>query len=210
MNLRTRLYLLKFSNNAGYTTGMRDYLKKETIEGNLNLKQLKYLYKNLYKKSSYIQQNIYPVSQAMIKGAETEDIESLSKKLLDANNYSIYSKGYHNDKYNKLYSDLEFILNKYCDYKNRLPMTTSYKNAYIYIKTLNEARQNEQIGEDKIYNYVEKEAIRNYINQRKHMKEIKKTIGSTNTSKWLNTNIRHTSKYYFEKRERESEKEKTL
>lgn len=172
MNLFARLYLYKFSNQVGYCSGMRDYLKEETKKGNLNIKQLKYLYKNLYKKTYYVQQNIFPVSQAMIKGLTIEEIENISKNLLDAGKYTVFSRGAKNYKYNKLFKDLEFMFKKYTKWKKYYSSTMLRRNTFIYTKLLNKAREENKFYDEKIYNYVE-ENVRNYKNYCNKMKTYK-------------------------------------
>ena len=167
MKWYTKLYLLRFSNHTGYCTDMRDYLTDEVKKGTLNHKQIKYLYKNLYRrKTPYIRQNIFPVSQAMINGVSTYDIEKIASKLLDANQFTIFSVGGKNDKYNKLFKDLEFMLNKFAHWSKNCMQTTTHRNVFLYTRILNDARLNKDFFDDEIYKYVEKEA-RNYHKNRK-------------------------------------------
>lgn len=168
MNLLTRIYLLKFSNRVGYCTGMRDYLKEETQKGNLNFKQLRYLYKNLYKKTPYIQQNIHPVSQAMIKGITIEEIEKISRRLVDAEKYTIFSVGGKNNIYNKLYSDLEFMFNNYAKWKEHCSPTTLHIKTFVYTKLLKTAREENKSFNESIYKYVERN-FKNYCRFHKKM-----------------------------------------
>lgn len=205
MNLLTRIYLLKFSNRVGYCTGMRDYLKEETQKGNLNFKQLRYLYKNLYKKTPYIQQNIHPVSQAMIKGITIEEIEKISRRLVDAEKYTIFSVGGKNDKYNKLFSDLEFMFNNYAKWKENCSPTTLHKKSLIYTKLLKTAREENRSFNESIYEYVERN-FKNYCRFHKKMDSYKPSIKNIHNMRHTYMNI----SYSNNDKSKENEKDMTL
>ncbi len=204
MNLLNSIYLLKFKNNVGYSTGLRDYLKEETEKGNLNLKQLRYLYKNLYKKTPYIQQNIYPVSQAMIKGVTTEEIEKISKRLVDAEKYTIFSVNGKNDTYNKIYSDLEFMLNNYASWKERCSPSTLHTKTFVYTKLLKTAREEEKSFNESVYEYVERNA-KNYSRFHKKMDSYKPIIKDIHGHKHTFANM-----FYSNNKSKENEKDMTL
>lgn len=153
LNLLARLYFVKFHVNKKDSIAKRTahkYLSDEIKNGNLNYKQLKYLYNNIYNKPDEVIQNLIPVSQAMIKGISVNKIENIVSKLPNAINFKNKSELYCKD-----YRDLKFILDKYITYIDRNVLKSNIeRNIYKYLSTLKMAYLN-NIPKDKIYKYVE-------------------------------------------------------
>ena len=153
LNLLSRLYFLKFrvsKKDSIFKKESHKYLSTEIKSGNLNYKQLKYLYNNIYNKTDDVIQSLIPVSQAMIKGIPINEIERIVKKLP----YAINSKD-NSELYSKNYKDLKFILDKYITYIDRNVLKSNIeRNIYKYLSTLKMAYLN-NIPKDKIYKYVE-------------------------------------------------------
>lgn len=114
MDVRTKLLLNRFRNNE-YSLDMYEYLKENVNNKLLSYDNLKFLYDYLYKdKSSYIRQNIYPVSEFLMVGYSTNEALRVASLLPDASNYTIYSdKRYSGDIFNKLFQDLRFAYQQY-------------------------------------------------------------------------------------------------
>lgn len=118
IDLKTKILLSRMKNN-NYFKDLQDYLKEMVEENKLSYDNLKYLYKNLYKrKSLFIQQNIFPVSQFLIKGYSTDEVEKLARLLPDAKDLTIfcYEEKERGHLFNKLFRDLEFVYNNYDRY----------------------------------------------------------------------------------------------
>lgn len=119
MDIKTKM-LLSFMHNNNYFKNLNEYLTDMVKENKLSYENLKYLYNKLYiNKSLYIKQNIYQVSQFLIKGYSTGEAEKLAKLLPDAYKLTIFcydekEKGYI---YNKLFKDLQFVYMQYDNYK---------------------------------------------------------------------------------------------
>ena len=149
LNLLSRLYFLKFrvsKKDSIFKKESHKYLSTEIKSGNLNYKQLKYLYNNIYNKTDDVIQSLIPVSQAMIKGIPINEIERIVKKLPYTNN----SKD-NSELYSKNYKDLKFIFDKYTTYID-YNLSKSYIdyniNKYLF----------------KIYKYVEEKVKTNKYN----------------------------------------------
>lgn len=153
LNLLAKLYFVKFHVNKKDSIVKRTahkFLSDEIENGNLNYKQLKYLYNNIYNKPDEVIQNLIPVSQAMIKGISVNKIESIVSKLPNTMNSKNKSELYCKD-----YKDLKFILDKYITYIDRnVSKSNIERNIYKYLSTLKMAYLN-NIPKDKIYKYVE-------------------------------------------------------
>lgn len=115
MDEKTKLLLNLMKDNS-YSKDLNSYLKEMVEQDKLSYNNLKYLYDKLYKnKSLYIKQNIYPVSQFLIKGYSTDEAEKLAKLLPNANELNKKEKG---ELFNKLFTDLEFAYLQYDEHKN--------------------------------------------------------------------------------------------
>lgn len=120
MDVKTKL-LLNLMHDNNYFKDLNSYLREMVEQDKLSYQNLKYLYKKLYiNKSLFIKQNIFPVSQFLIKGYSTEEAEKLAKLLPDAYGVTIFC---YNEKekgklFNKLFMDLEFVYMQYDEYKN--------------------------------------------------------------------------------------------
>ena len=120
MDVKTKL-LLNLIHDNNYFKDLNTYLREMVEQDKLSYKNLKYLYKKLYiNKSLYIKQNIYQVSQFLIKGYSTEEAEKLAKLLPDAYKLTIfcYEEKEVGHIYNKLFKDLQFVYMQYDKYKN--------------------------------------------------------------------------------------------
>lgn len=121
MDVKTKL-LLNLMQDDNYFTNLNSYLREMTEQNKLSYDNLKYLYSKMYvNKSLFIKQNIFPVSQFLIKGYSTEETEKLAKLLPDAYGLTIFA---YNEKekgklFNKLFIDLEFVYMQYDEYKNK-------------------------------------------------------------------------------------------
>ena len=162
LNLLSRLYFLKFrvsKKDSIFKKESHKYLSTEIKSGNLNYKQLKYLYNNIYNKTDDVIQSLIPVSQAMIKGIPINEIERIVKKLP----YAINSKD-NSELYSKNYKDLKFILDKYTTYiDHNLSKSHIDYNINKYLFTLKGAYQN-NIPKSEIYKYVEEKVKTNKHN----------------------------------------------
>ncbi len=111
MELKTKqlLELMKENENP---KSLHSYLNEMVEQDKLTHENLEYLYNNLYKdKSSLIKQNIFPVSQFLIKGYSIEEVEKLANLLPDAHNFAIdcCNENEKGDLFNKMFVDLEFV-----------------------------------------------------------------------------------------------------
>ena len=104
-----------------YFKDLKSYLREMVEQDKLSYNNLKYLYNKLYRnKSLFIKQNIFPVSQFLIKGYSTEEAEKLADLLPDAYGLTIfcYDEKEKGKLFNKLFMDLEFVYIQYNYYKN--------------------------------------------------------------------------------------------
>ena len=119
MDVRTKL-LLNFMHDNNYFKDLNSYLREMAQQRKLSYNNLKYLYRKLYRnKSLFIKQNIFPVSQFLIKGYSPQEAGRLAKLLPDAYGVTIfcYDKKEIGKLYNKLFMDLEFVYMQYDEYK---------------------------------------------------------------------------------------------
>lgn len=117
-----------------YFKDLNSYLREMIEQDKLSYDNLKYLYKKLYiNKSLFIKQNIFPVSQFLIKGYCTEDAEKLAKLLLDAYGATIfcYDEKEKGKLFNKLFMDLEFV---YMQYNEQINVGKTRDIAYELVK----------------------------------------------------------------------------
>lgn len=120
MDVKTKL-LLNLMHDNNYFKDLNSYLREMVEQDKLSYENLKYLYKKLYiNKSLFIKQNIFPVSQFLIKGYSTKEAEKLAKLLPDAYGVTIfcYDEKEKGKLFNKLFMDLEFVFMEYDEYKN--------------------------------------------------------------------------------------------
>ncbi len=120
MDVKTKL-LLSLMHDNNYFKDLNSYLKEMIEQNNLSYDNLKYLYSKMYiNKSLFIKQNIFPVSQFLIKGYSTEEAEELAQLLPDAHGLTIfcYDEKEKGKLFNKLFMDLEFVYMQYDEYKN--------------------------------------------------------------------------------------------
>ena len=120
MDLKTKA-LLNLMHDNNYFKDLNSYLREMVEKEKLSYENLKYLFKKLYiNKSLFIKQNIFPVSQFLIKGYYTEEAEKLAKLLPDAHGLSVfcYDEKEKGKVFNKLFMDLEFVYLQYDEYKN--------------------------------------------------------------------------------------------
>lgn len=120
MDVKTKL-LLNLMHDNNYFKDLNSYLREMIEQDKLSYNNLKYLYKKLYiNKSLFTKQNIFPVSQFLIKGYSTEETEKLAKLLPDAYGVTIfcYDEKEKGKLFNKLFMDLEFVYMQYDEYIN--------------------------------------------------------------------------------------------
>lgn len=120
MDIKTKI-LLNLMHDNNYFKDLNSYLREMVEQDKLSYENLKYLYKKLYiNKSLYIKQNIFPVSQFLIKGYSTEEAEELAKLLPDAYGVTVfcYDKNEKGKLFNKLFMDLEFVYMQYDIHKS--------------------------------------------------------------------------------------------
>ena len=133
MDVKTKL-LLNLMHDNNYFKDLNSYLREMVEEDKLSYNNLKYLYNKLYRnKSLFIKQNIFPVSQFLIKGYSTEEAEKLANLLPDANGLTVfcYDKKEKGNLFNKLFMDLEFVYMQYDYYKN---IKDTQNRAYEIVK----------------------------------------------------------------------------
>jgi len=120
MDVKTKM-LLNLMQDNNYFKDLKSYLREMVEQDKLSYNNLKYLYNKLYRnKSLFIKQNIFPVSQFLIKGYSTEEAEKLADLLPDAYGLTIfcYDEKEKGKLFNKLFMDLEFVYIQYNYYKN--------------------------------------------------------------------------------------------
>lgn len=133
MDVKTKL-LLNLMHDNNYFKDLNSYLREMIEQDKLSYDNLKYLYKKLYiNKSLFIKQNIFPVSQFLIKGYCTEDAEKLAKLLPDAYGVTIfcYDEKEKGKLFNKLFMDLEFV---YMQYNEQINVGKTRDIAYELVK----------------------------------------------------------------------------
>ena len=105
MDVKTKL-LLNLMHDNNYFKDLNSYLREMVEEDKLSYNNLKYLYNKLYRnKSLFIKQNIFPVSQFLIKGYSTEEAEKLANLLPDAKGLTVfcYDEKEKGNLFNKLF-----------------------------------------------------------------------------------------------------------
>lgn len=120
MDVKTKL-LLSLMHDNNYFKDLNSYLREMVEQNKLSYDNLKYLYSKMYiNKSLFIKQNIFPVSQFLIKGYSTEEAEKLANLLPDAYGVTIfcYDEKEKGKLFNKLFMDLEFVYMQYDEHKN--------------------------------------------------------------------------------------------
>ena len=120
MDVKTKA-LLNLMHDNDYFKDLNSYLREMVEQEKLSYDNLRYLYKKLYiNKSLFIKQNIFPVSQFLIKGYSTEEAEKLAKLLPDAYGLSVfcYDEREKGKLFNKLFKDLEFVYLQYDEHNN--------------------------------------------------------------------------------------------
>lgn len=120
MDIKTKLLLNLMRDNNNFTD-LNSYLREIVEQNKLTYDNLKYLYGKMYiNKSLFIKQNIFPVSQFLIKGYSTDEAEKLAQLLPDAHGLTIfcYDEKEKGELFNKLFMDLEFVYLQYDEYKN--------------------------------------------------------------------------------------------
>lgn len=133
MDVKTKL-LLNLMHDNNYFKDLNSYLREMVEEDKLSYNNLKYLYNKLYRnKSLFIKQNIFPVSQFLIKGYSTEEAEKLANLLPDAKGLTVfcYDEKEKGNLFNKLFMDLEFVYMQYDYYKN---IKDTQNRAYEIVK----------------------------------------------------------------------------
>lgn len=118
MDIKTKMVLGLFNNNS-YFKNLKEYLTEKMENKELSFQNLKYLYAKMYiGKSEFIKQNIYPVSEFLIKGYSTQEAEKIAELLPDAHKLTIfcYDEKEKGHTYNKLFRDLQFAYNTYNKY----------------------------------------------------------------------------------------------
>ena len=121
MDVRTKLLTMRFRNNS-FFLDLHDFIKEKVNYGELSYKNLKYVYKKMYRhKSLFIKQNLFPVVEFLCKGYTPAESRSLAKLLEDATDKTIFCHGKRekNYVYNKLFKDLCFAYNRYDYYRKK-------------------------------------------------------------------------------------------
>ena len=90
MDIKTKMVLGLFNNNS-YFKNLKEYLTEKMENKELSFQNLKYLYAKMYiGKSEFIKQNIYPVSEFLIKGYSAQEAEKIAELLPDAHKLTIF------------------------------------------------------------------------------------------------------------------------
>lgn len=151
MDIKTNMVLGLFKNNS-YFKNLKEYLTEKMENKELSFQNLKYLYAKMYiGKSEFIKQNIYPVSEFLIKGYSTQEAEKIAELLPDAHKLTIfcYDEKEKGHTYNKLFSDLQFAYNIYDKYRN---IESTKERAFdIVAKEIQNTDKRQREGEAKIY-----------------------------------------------------------
>ena len=151
MDIKTNMVLGLFKNNS-YFKNLKEYLTEKMENKELSFQNLKYLYAKMYiGKSEFIKQNIYPVSEFLIKGYSTQEAEKIAELLPDAHKLTIfcYDEKEKGHTYNKLFSDLQFAYNIYDKYRN---IESTKERAFdIVAKEIQNTDKRQREGEAQIY-----------------------------------------------------------
>lgn len=151
MDIKSKIVLGLFNDNS-YFTNLKEYVTEMVENEKLSFQNLKYLYSKMYiGKSEFIKQNIFPVSEFLIKGYSTKEAEKIAELLPDAYKLSIFcdNKKEIGHIYNKLFTDLKFAYNIYDKYRN---IESTKERAFdIVAKEIQNTDKRQREGEAKIY-----------------------------------------------------------
>lgn len=151
MDIKSKIVLGLFNDN-GYFTNLKEYVTEMVENEKLSFQNLKYLYSKMYiGKSEFIKQNIFPVSEFLIKGYSTKEAEKIAELLPDAYKLSIFcdNKKEIGHIYNKLFTDLKFAYNIYDKYRN---IESTKERAFdIVAKEIQNTDKRQREGEAQIY-----------------------------------------------------------
>ena len=151
MDIKTKMVLGLFNNNS-YFKNLKEYLTEKMENKELSFQNLKYLYAKMYiGKSEFIKQNIYPVSEFLIKGYSAQEAEKIAELLPDAHKLTIfcYAEKEEGHIYNKLFCDLQFAYNIYDKYRN---IGSTKERAFdIVAKEIQNTDKRQREGEAKIH-----------------------------------------------------------
>ncbi len=151
MDIKSKIVLGLFNNNS-YFKNLKEYLTEMVENEKLSFQNLKYLYSKMYLgKSEFIKQNIYPVSEFLIKGYSTQEAEKIAELLPDAHKLTVfcYDEKEKGHTYNKLFRDLQFAYNTYDKYMN---IDNTKKRAFeIVAEEIENTDIKQREGEARIY-----------------------------------------------------------
>lgn len=151
MDIKSKIVLGLFNDNS-YFTNLKEYVTEMVENEKLSFQNLKYLYSKMYiGKSEFIKQNIFPVSEFLIKGYSTKEAEKIAELLPDAYKLSIFcdNKKEIGHIYNKLFTDLKFAYNIYDKYRN---IESTKERAFdIVAKEIQNTDKRQREGEAQIY-----------------------------------------------------------
>lgn len=151
MDIKSKIVLGLFNDNS-YFTNLKEYVTEMVENEKLSFQNLKYLYSKMYiGKSEFIKQNIFPVSEFLIKGYSTKEAEKIAELLPDAYKLSIFcdNKKEIGHIYNKLFTDLKFAYNIYDKYRN---IESTKERAFdIVAKEIQNTDKRQREGEAKIH-----------------------------------------------------------
>ena len=151
MDIKSKIVLGLFNDNS-YFTNLKKYVTEMVENEKLSFQNLKYLYSKMYiGKSEFIKQNIFPVSEFLIKGYSTKEAEKIAELLPDAYKLSIFcdNKKEIGHIYNKLFTDLKFAYNIYDKYRN---IESTKERAFdIVAKEIQNTDKRQREGEAQIY-----------------------------------------------------------
>ena len=173
--IREVLLANKFMSNS-YAKDLREYIMENTLNGNINYDNLKYIYNTLYKKQSlFIKQNIYPVCDFLQKGYSISECETLASLLPDAKNMTIfcYDKSDEGKLYNKLFFDLTFVYENYDKY---IKFGYDSENSLSKIKHLLKITN---VDERHIEGIISKERFLTHTEEENYLRYLKDEITKT-------------------------------
>lgn len=151
MDIKSKIVLGLFNDNS-YFTNLKEYVTEMVENEKLSFQNLKYLYSKMYiGKSEFIKQNIFPVSEFLIKGYSTKEAEKIAELLPDAYKLSIFcdNKKEIGHIYNKLFTDLKFAYNIYDKYRS---IESTKERAFdIVAKEIQNTDKRQREGEAQIY-----------------------------------------------------------
>lgn len=151
MDIKSKIVLGLFNDNS-YFTNLKEYVTEMVENEKLSFQNLKYLYSKMYiGKSEFIKQNIFPVSEFLIKGYSTKEAEKIAELLPGAYKLSIFcdNKKEIGHIYNKLFTDLKFAYNIYDKYRN---IESTKERAFdIVAKEIQNTDKRQREGEAQIY-----------------------------------------------------------